>query len=55
MISRCKFCSDIAPDFSDLCDSCAELESVSGIDCNWVQENIFDDFTEDFVEFIEEI
>jgi RNA polymerase subunit RPABC4/transcription elongation factor Spt4 len=26
MINRCRYCGDIAPDYSDMCDSCAELE-----------------------------
>jgi len=26
MINRCKYCDDIAPDFSDMCDSCAFIE-----------------------------
>lgn len=27
MISRCKFCGDIAPDDSVMCDSCCRLEN----------------------------
>jgi len=27
MINRCKYCSDICPDFSDICDTCAHIES----------------------------
>ncbi|MFW9875962.1 MAG: hypothetical protein ACFFG0_22910 [Candidatus Thorarchaeota archaeon] len=27
MINRCIYCGDIAPDFSDMCDTCAKLES----------------------------
>ena len=25
-MNRCKYCGDIAPDFSDMCDTCANLE-----------------------------
>ncbi len=26
MISRCKWCESICPDFSDVCDGCANIE-----------------------------
>lgn len=27
MINRCIYCGEICPDFSDMCDTCAELEA----------------------------
>lgn len=30
MISRCKYCGDIAPQYSNLCDTCAFIESEGG-------------------------
>ena len=26
MISRCKWCNSVCPDFSDVCDGCANIE-----------------------------
>lgn len=31
MISRCRYCGDIAPDGSTICDTCAFIESEDGI------------------------
>lgn len=28
MISRCKYCGDICPDFSEICDTCAYIEET---------------------------
>jgi hypothetical protein len=30
MISRCKYCGDIAPDGSTICDTCCYIESEDG-------------------------
>lgn len=33
MINRCKYCNDICPDFSEICDTCAYIEAQDkGID-----------------------
>ena len=29
MVSRCKYCGSVAPDYSDLCNGCANLEDSS--------------------------
>lgn len=41
MINRCKYCGDIAPDFSDMCDTCAYIEF--GDDDNYIYEPGEDD------------
>jgi len=46
MISRCKFCDDIAPDFSNMCDSCAELEQYEIDDMDY-HNYIWNSFSED--------
>jgi len=28
MINRCKYCNDICPDFSEICDTCAYIDAV---------------------------
>lgn len=34
MITRCKWCGSIAPDFSDVCDGCANIE----FECEGISE-----------------
>lgn len=44
MISRCKFCGSICPDFSDICDLCAIIECEDAeIEGSFFGENIEDE------------
>ena len=44
MINRCKICGDIAPDYSEYCDTCSYIEFNDGINTPIQAVDDTDDF-----------
>lgn len=49
-MNRCKYCNDRAPDFSDICDSCAHIEA----ECQELTEEMKQEISQSVKKIVDE-